>query len=132
MLRGLPYDLFAVLPEAFEDLLPSGAPHDYTAFGLIQEPGHELPIGFSRRRHVIDFAGINCSLCHTGSVREAPGAPPRIILGMPANTVDLWRFFKFLMDAAADRRLTPDVLIPYMQRRRPLSDVEELAYRLEI
>src|SRR5262245_17950450 len=39
-LKGLPYDVFAVLPEAFADLLPPGAPHDYTAFGLISEPGH--------------------------------------------------------------------------------------------
>jgi hypothetical protein len=131
-LRGLPYELFMVLPEVFSDLLPAGAPHDYTAFGFIQEPGHELPIGFSKRRHVIDFAGFNCAFCHTGSVREAPGAPPRIIPGMPANTVDLWKFFKFLMDAAADRRFTPEVLIPHMQQRHKLNGFEETLYKVEI
>jgi hypothetical protein len=139
-LRGLPYDAFVVLPEVFRHLLPPGAPADYTAFGFIQErvpagggtAPPELPIGFSRRTHRLDFAGINCALCHTGVVRGAPGAPALVVPGMPANTVDLWRFFKFLMDAAADERFTAETLLPHMEARRALDGFEKTLYKTQI
>ena len=131
-LRGLPYDAFVVLPEVFAHLLPPGAPRDYTAFGLIQEPGRDLPIGFSRRTQRLDFAGLNCALCHTGVVRLRADSAPEIVVGMPANTVDLWAFFDFLMKAAADARFTPETLLPYMERRRPLNGFEKALYKAQI
>src|SRR5690349_14719362 len=47
--NGLPAAVLEILPTVFTEYLPAGAAHDYTAFGFIQEPGHDLPIGFSRR-----------------------------------------------------------------------------------
>ena len=45
----------------------------YASFGFIVEPGHELPIGVSRRRRIgIDHVGLNCAVCHTGTVRDTP------------------------------------------------------------
>src|SRR5215217_2159390 len=40
-----PYQIFRVLPKVCPDKLPGG----YASLGLIYEPGHDLPIGVSRR-----------------------------------------------------------------------------------
>ena len=42
-----------------------------------------------RRRLGVDHVGLNCAVCHTGTVREPPTAAPRIVLGMPAQQLDL-------------------------------------------
>ena len=100
-----PYWIFRALPEICRDKLPGG----YASLGFVVEPGRELPIGVSRRRRLgIDQAGLNCAVCHTGTVREAPGAPPRIVLGMPAHQIDLQSFVEFVLDCTLDNRLTAD------------------------
>ena len=35
---------------------------------------------------------------------------------MPSNNLDLYRFIRFVLEAGADERLSPDTLIPAMQR----------------
>jgi cytochrome c5 len=96
-----------VLPIMFPEYLPEGkraGPADYTALGFIQQSGAAMPIGFSVRRRFIDFTALNCAACHTGSVREAAGAEPIIVAGMPANTLNLLAFFQFLFRCAGDDR----------------------------
>ena len=61
------------LQGAAVDLQRSGCPGGYASFGFIVEPGHDLPVGVSRRRRLgIDQVGLNCAVCHTGTVRDAP------------------------------------------------------------
>jgi hypothetical protein len=130
---GIPLKLMQVLPKVFPEYLPEGAEaRDYTAFGMIQEPGRPMPIGFSVRDQIVERTWINCALCHTGSVREAPGAEPTIIPGMPANTVNLLAFFKFLFDCAADPRFEADTLLAAIEEHGSLGPVERLIYRLAI
>ena len=43
--EGLPYWIWQVLPKMFADKLPAGG---YGALGMLWEPGHDLPIGFSQ------------------------------------------------------------------------------------
>ncbi len=123
---GLPLKVMQVLPTMFPEHLPKGAKkHDYTAFGFIQQPGAKMPIGFSIRRRFIDFTALNCAACHTGSVRESPNSEPMIVAGMPANTVDLLAFFKFLFDCAADRRFNAEEVLAAMEEagiRGPLDE----------
>lgn len=98
-----PYWVFQSLPSICRDKLPNG----YATFGFITEEGRDLPIGVSRRRRLgIDQVGLNCAVCHTGTVRETPMSPPRIVLGMPANRLDLQGFVQFLLDCSLDNRLT--------------------------
>ena len=98
-----PYLVFKTLPELCPDKLPGG----YASLGLVFEPGHDLPIGVSRRfRLGVEQVGLNCAVCHTGTVRESANAPVRIILGMPAHQFDLERFFRFVADASLDDRVT--------------------------
>src|SRR5262245_62020927 len=42
---GLPFYVWKVLPRVCPDLVPGHG--GYAAFGMIYEPGHEAPIGFS-------------------------------------------------------------------------------------
>ncbi len=95
--------MFKALPSLCPEKLPGG----YASVGLITEPGKDLPIGVSRRNRLgIDQVGFNCALCHTGTVRDAPGAPPRIVLGMPSHQLDLQALVRFVLECSLDDRLT--------------------------
>ena len=98
-----PYWVFRALPSICPEKLPGG----FASVGLLTEPGKDLPIGVSRRLRLgVDQVGFNCALCHTGTVRDAPGAPPRIVLGMPAHQLDLQPLVTFVMECSKDSRLT--------------------------
>jgi hypothetical protein len=128
--RGIPYWIWKVLPEKFppQDILPAGYKpttdkKSYEAFGLLMEENHKVrligqvkdkdidrPIGFSKRKVFgMDFIGINCAFCHVSTIRYASTNRtdgqngPQIMLGMPANTVDIELFFLFLFAAAEDK-----------------------------
>jgi hypothetical protein len=107
---GIPYWMWIALPEVAPELLPDRTPgKGYSSFGLLYEEGRnpmfDLPIGTSMRRvQGIDRVYLNCAFCHTGSVRDAPGGPRRLVLGAPANTVDLGAFATFLESAAKSRK----------------------------
>ncbi len=112
---GIPFWIWRALPRVCADLLPGSPEPDrpYASLGLIYEPGRTLPVGMSQRRYLgIDLVGMNCALCHVGQVREKPQDEPRVIAGMPANTVDLMGLQRFLRSCAADPRFSAQTLIP--------------------
>ncbi len=125
---GLPLKVLRVLPAAFPQYLPEGAPHDLTAFGFIQKPGEPLPIGFSIRRQGVDLAGINCGVCHTGQVRETEDSAPMVVPGMPANRLDLHAFFKFLFDVAADPGFTSGRVLDAMRAEGIAEPLDTVIY----
>ncbi len=127
--NGLPIAVLLVLPRVFPEYLPRGGPQNYQALGFIQEDGHELPIGFSRRKDVVELTGLNCAVCHVGEVRDTPRAKREIVLAMPANTVDLQGFFNFLFRCADDTRFTPETLLPEIAKDRKLSALDRLVYK---
>ncbi|HZP00104.1 MAG TPA: cytochrome c [Terriglobia bacterium] len=130
---GLPLKVIQVLPEMFPEYLPKGSTRrDYTAFGFIQQPGAKMPIGFSIRRQIIDLTSINCAACHTGTVRETAQSQPTIIPAMPANTLDLHAFFRFLFACAADERFNTKNILAAMDRAGLRAPVEDLIYRIAI
>jgi hypothetical protein len=103
-----PRSVFTALPSLCPDKLPRG----YASLGFIMEPGHQLPIGVSERHRVgIDHVGLNCAVCHTGTVRDTPAAPPRIVVGMPAHQLDLQRFVEFVLECSLDRRVTRETVL---------------------
>ena len=110
---GIPYWFWVALPELFPEYLPDHkAGRGYKSFGMIYEngddPRYALPVGVSMRNfRGIDVVYLNCAVCHTGSVRDAPGAQPRIVTGMPANTFDLGAFEKFLTSIPLDQKFVP-------------------------
>ena len=96
-----PYWVFRALPTICSDRLPGG----YASFGFVVEPGHDLPVGVSRRHRIgIDHVGLNCAVCHSGTVRDTPTSAPRVVLGMPAHQLDLQGFVQFVLDCTLDSR----------------------------
>jgi mono/diheme cytochrome c family protein len=127
--NGLPLEIMKVLPRAFPQYLPKGAPHDFTAFGFVQEPGHAMPIGFSMRQGFVPVTGLTCSACHVGTARASIDEPPRTYLGMGAKNLDLGAYFQFLFASASDERFSASYLVPLMQANGAnLSVVDRIIY----
>lgn len=129
---GIPYWLWRVLPIVFEDKLPSRPGRGYERLGFLSGTApHGRPIGTSFRPGRGDLVGLNCATCHAGSLRETPESPRRIILGMPANQMDLQGYARFLTACANDPRFTASVLIPAIRAVNPqFSGFQALTFRL--
>src|SRR5262245_24380571 len=70
---GVPYWIWAALPGLFPDLLPNRPGDGYARFGLIFESDKAgRPIGTSYRELQTGLVGLNCAVCHTGTIRESP------------------------------------------------------------
>lgn len=112
---GFPYWLWQVLPEVCPEMLPG---EGYASLGFIYEPGRDLPVGMSKRRHMgIDRVFLNCAVCHTATVRTSPNAQPMLVAGMPANQLDLMGFQKFVQACVNDRRFTPAQVVPRVEQK---------------
>lgn len=117
---GIPYWLWRVLPVVFEDKLPSRPGEGYERLGFM--PGnapHGRPIGTSLLPGRGDLVGLNCATCHAGSIRDTPTSARRVVLGMPANQMDLQGYARFLTACASDPRFTARVLVPAIRRINP-------------
>jgi len=121
-----PYWVFRTLPEICPDKLPGG----YASLGVLYEEGHDLPIGVSRRwRLGLDQVGLNCAFCHTGTVRGSPADEPQMVLGMPAQQLDIQEFFRFILECSLDPRLTADNLVGKIEAAGgELDGIDRLVY----
>ena len=128
---GLPYWIWRVLPIVFADKLPDRPGTGYERLGFIYEsPDREQPIGITRESGFIERAGLNCATCHVGALRDAPGAPRRIVLGMPAHQMDLQGYARFLSAAVNDPRFNASTLLAAIEKVNPdFGFFEKLAYR---
>jgi Cytochrome c len=128
-----PYWVFVVLPK----ICPTVS--SYAEFGLIYEPDHKtdsrppLPIGLSERRRLgTDMIGVNCALCHAGTVRISPEAPALVIPGLPPQQVDVQGLLRFLFDCVQSPEFTAKKVIAEIEKARgPVSYLERLADRLK-
>ncbi len=110
---GFPKRVFLALPQVCGHLLPGKG---YQSLGLMFEPGHDLPVGMSQRRHLgIDRVFFNCAVCHTSTVRKAPDAKPVLVVGMGANRLDFMGFEKFMDACIRDVHFSTEFLIPEME-----------------
>jgi len=117
---GLPYWIWLVLPSIFPEHLPQQPGKGYARFGFVYESdSNKRPIGTSLREKQVPLVGLNCAVCHTGTVRDAPGMPARIVLGMPAHQFHFQSYFGFLTACANDQRFHANTLIPAIQKENP-------------
>ena len=71
-------------------------------------PATICPVGVSRRHRIgIDHVGLNCAVCHSGTVRDTPTSAPRLVLGMPAHQLDLQGFVQFVLECTLDSAASP-------------------------
>ena len=125
--NGLPYWVWKALPVVFADKLPG---EGYTSLGFIQEPGQDLPIGFSQGKIGFNRVAQNCATCHAGSLRDTADSKPQIITAMPSNTVDLAGYIQFLAAVAIDERFTANNMMPQIESLGAnLNPLEKLIYR---
>jgi mono/diheme cytochrome c family protein len=114
---GIPYWFWVALPELFPEYLPDHqSGRGYQSFGMIYEKGKDpryaLPVGVSMRNvRGIDVVYLNCAVCHTSTVRDRPGAVPRVILGMPAQGLNLGAFEQFLTTIPLDQKFVPQRML---------------------
>src|SRR5205814_1367931 len=117
-------------PDVFTDHIDGRG--GYAAFGFLSEPGHEAPVGLPVAVVGFPRVGINCGLCHIGSVRASESAQRQLLIGAPNSTLDLQRYFRFLFATARDPRFTPDTLIAAIERVQPLSGIDRALLRFLI
>ncbi len=131
---GIPYPLWRVLPTMFREFLPEPE-KGLASLGFVFDPTRttdpDLPVGVSKRNvQGIDRVFLNCAVCHVGTVRDTPDSKPRIIAGMPANTLDLQGFERFLFACATSEKFTPDRIAAEMKRIGVSDDlINRLIYR---
>jgi len=126
--EGIPYWIWQVLPRLFADKLPPGG---YGALGMIWEPGHDTPIGFSKKTiWGVSRIAVNCAFCHTASVRTSPGATPMVVLAGPSHQFDPQAYSKFLDAAASDPRFNASEMMAAIGKMTTLSWFESAMYRL--
>lgn len=126
---GIPYKIWAVLPEVCEALLPDGKPRSYRAFGFTYETDakerrRETPIGLSRTRLGVapldvEVLAINCATCHVQTWRIAGDTAPRIFVGGSSNRLDAQGYTRFMGACADSSGFDTDRLLPAIQRRFP-------------
>ncbi|HEX2170837.1 MAG TPA: cytochrome c, partial [Dehalococcoidia bacterium] len=131
---GVPYWIWLVLPTVFPDLLPDRPGEGYARFGYVYESADaKRPIGTSLREKPIPLVGLNCAVCHTGTVSDADDGSQQIVLGMPAHQFDLQSYARFLFAAGQDPRFNADTLLAAIQAENPsFSPVESLFYRFVV
>jgi hypothetical protein len=125
--EGLPYWVWLVLPRVFPDHLPG--PGGYASLGVVWEEGRETPVGFSKKTIGFPRIGITCALCHSGTYRTEPGQVPRVVVGAPANRLDVLGYQRFLFACASDNRFTADNILPAIEYNVKLSAVDRALYR---
>ena len=134
--NGLPYWIWRVMPAMCSNHLQArgdGSSPGYEAFGFISEPGRDRPIGFSKRRLTgIDMVGLNCAVCHAATVRTSDAAEPELVLGMPANQLDLLSYFEFLFDCASDARFTVPNVMAHIEEVADLGPIDRMLYRAAV
>jgi len=118
---GFPVRIFKALPVVFHNHLPKDKIYhpgrEFEVFGLYYEDGKDLPVGFQQGHNMgIDRVFVNCAVCHHSTVRETPDSKRKLYLGMPAARFDLGAFYQFLFDVGTDERLTPQIMIPEIER----------------
>ena len=127
---GIPYEIWRVLPAMFPQHLPQRPGTGYERFGFVFEPGKVRPIGTSFRERQIGLVGLNCSVCHTGTLRDSAEGPRRVILGMPAHQFDLQAYQRFAFACIQDPGFTADRVLEAIQRANPgISWLDKLIYK---
>jgi mono/diheme cytochrome c family protein len=124
--NGFPYSVWRVLPTLFAAEMPNG----WGTFGFIYESGRALPVGISVRKFDVERVGFNCATCHTSTIDGGAN----VVLGAPANRLDLQGYVSFLARIGTDERFTADAIVTAIKSdaAQAFDVLDELVYRTYI
>lgn len=129
--QGIPYWIWVVLPRVFPQHLPG--PGGYSSLGILWEPGHEMPIGFSKRHIGYDRVAFNCALCHTTSYRlpreDGRLTHTKAVPTGPSARFDPQNYLAFLSACANDDDFNADTLMKAIEYNIKLSLADQWLYR---
>ena len=125
--RGIPYYIWLVLPRIFPEYVPG--PGGYKAFGVVWEPGHEMPVGFTKRTIGFPRVANNCAICHTGTWRSREDENPHIVIAAPSHATNVQALLRFLTRCGTDPRFTSATILAEIDREVKLSALDRLLYR---
>jgi hypothetical protein len=124
---GIPVALWNILPDLFQKYLPGKG---LESLGFIYETNRAFPVGVSERNYQgVNRVFLNCAVCHAGTVRDTPESPRRIIVGMPANNMDLQAFERFLFACARDEDFYSARLVDEIAKRKGDDLLNRLIFR---
>ena len=124
---GIPVALWNLLPDLFQKFLPGKG---FESLGFIYETNRAFPVGVSERNvQGINRVFVNCAVCHVGTVRDTPDSPRRIIVGMPANNMDLQAFERFLFACARDEDFYSARIVDEIAKRKSDDLLNRLLFR---
>ncbi len=127
---GIPYWIWVALPRIFPDLLPGSG--GYKSFGVVWEPGSELPVGFTKKTVGFPRVGNNCALCHVATYRLKEDENPVVVVGAPAHSFNVQAMFRFFSRAANDPRFNANTLLSEINQNYDLGLCDRLLYRFAI
>lgn len=123
--NGYPYLVWRELPTIYKKELPRG----WETFGFIHEPRKELPVGISVRKYGVNRVGFNCAACHTSRIQ----GQANILLGAPADQLDLQHYLRFLVNVSKDENFSADkVFASAKDNQRPFSQLDKIIYRFYV
>lgn len=125
--QGVPYWIWVVLPRIFPEYLPG--PGGYASLGMLARDGHEMPIGLSVKTIGFPRVGINCAMCHAGSVRARPEDPPTIYAAAPSHQTAEQQYLRFLFACASDPRFRAGTILAEIDKNTRLSVLDRILYR---
>lgn len=129
--EGLPFKIWAVLPNVCRHLMPSGRVEGYKAFGFTYERDksggeRETPIGLSRTRlgpgsKLLDteVLAINCATCHVQTWKLPGEAEAKIFVGGSNNRLDAQAYTRFMAACAESSTFEEEAILREMQARFP-------------
>ncbi|MGI9434506.1 MAG: c-type cytochrome [Geminicoccaceae bacterium] len=128
---GIPYRIFQVLPDVFDDELPENDAEGFRKFGFLRNDDPNLPLGFAKRLMGYERVTVNCALCHVSSYRFDSEETPKQALAGPAHTVDVQGYIEFLKTIADDNHVDRwgGRLLKAIDKRGSLSWYDKLIYR---
>ena len=117
-----------MLPRVCADRPPGR--EGYAPYGFTWEDGRRAPMGLPVMTVGFDRVGVNCALCHVGSMRLEPNGARRLLPGAPTSRVDLQGYLRFLFACADSPRFTADAILTEIRKVHSLLPaVESLLYR---
>jgi hypothetical protein len=126
---SIPYRLWLVFPIVCSELLPQRGKQGFANFGWIYEAGRKMPIGMSVTEHSIvgKTVGPNCAACHTSIVRtSSEEASAKLVVGMPAQLLDITASNKFITDCILDKKLfTRERIVAAWETHFEAEDLQE-------